>query len=102
MKVQFMNLLEKIMKHNDYPEGSLTVEQCDEINSWTPCDLIAREYLNNGGGSAKGFLGITPEECVDAYNYMCEIKDELIDKHYISERAYNASGCLLWFNWSFD
>ena len=102
MKKSFENTLKKIMEHNDYPEGAITVKICNELEKWTPCDLIAREYLNNGGGSAKGFLGILPYQCVNAYKYMCEIKEELIEKDMINKKAWNNFGFPLWDNYEFD
>ena len=102
MKKWFENTLKKIMEYNEYPEGALTVEACTAINKWTPCDLIAREYLNNGGGSAKGFLGLYPYQCKKAYDYMCEIKQELIEKGMVNKEAWNNSGFPLWDNYEFD
>jgi hypothetical protein len=55
----FKSYLKKVMEHNDYTSDMTTVDVCNEKDKWTPCDLILREYYNNGGGSAKGFLGIT-------------------------------------------
>lgn len=104
IKQWFLNRLKKIIEHNHYPENALTVEECDKIGkcgSWTPCDLIAREYLNNGGGSSKGFLGITSSECVKCYDYMQDIKQELIEKHMINESATNNSGFTLWTCYNF-
>ena len=101
MKKWFINRLKTVMEHNDYPTDCITVENCRSIDSWTPCDLIAREYLNNGGGSAKGFLGLTKAECIRCYDYMKEIKQELIDLHYVNEKAWNNYGITLWTNYNF-
>ena len=98
----FKNLLQKIMKHNDYEENWLDVKTCDSVELWTPCDLIAREYLNNGCGSAKGFLGITPSECEKAYDYMCEHKDYIVEQELINYEARNNFGFPLWKNYEFD
>ena len=102
MEKWFINTLKKVMAHNDYEEYWLTAKECDKVGKWTPCDLIAREYLNNGCGSAKGFLGITPNTCLKAYKYMCEIKKELIDSDYISIDAWNNSSFMLWTDYNFD
>ena len=101
MKKWFKNRLLKVMAHNDYTENMLTASVCDERGYWSPADLIAREYLNNGGGSAKGFLGLTTAECVRCYNYMVEIRQELIDGDYISKSAVNNHGFPLWNNYDF-
>ena len=97
----FKNRLKTIMKHYGYGEEQITAKECDKTNNWTPCDLIAREYLNNGGGSARGFLGISPSECVRCYDYMCENNDYLIMNDLVNERATNNSGFTLWTNWNF-
>ena len=101
LKKWFMNRLHTIMEHNDYEEDWLDVETCDANGKWTPCDLIAREYLNNGGGSAKGFLGITRSTCITCYDYMQEVKDELIQLNMISKEAWNNSGFPLWHDYNF-
>ena len=98
----FITTLKKVMEHNEYTPEMLTVEECDKQDRWTPCDLILREYLNNGGGSAKGFLGIGPKACESAYRYICEHKQELIEQNYINKDAHNNFGFSLWKNWNFD
>ena len=102
IKKWFLNRLNTIMEHNDYPADYLTTDKCDTINKWTPADLIAREYLNNGGGSAEGFLGISRAECIKSYYYMCEIKEDLINAHMINEKAHNNFGFPLWNDYNFD
>lgn len=97
----FKDLLAKVMEHNDYPNDCLDYKTCNTINSWTPADLIVREYLNNGGGSAQGFLGITTEECQKCYDYIVENKEYFIYNDLVNERATNNSGWELWFNWNF-
>lgn len=101
MKKWFLNRLHTIMEHNNYPANALTVEECSARNLWTPADLIAREYLNNGGGSAKGFLGISCAECKKCYDYMREIRQELIDAKMVNEKAWNNFGFSLWSNYNF-
>lgn len=101
MKRWFMNRLLTIMKHNNYTDDMLDVSHCNAHNKWTPCDLIAREYLNNGGASARGFLGISKTECIRSYNYMREIKEELLKKNYVNESAWNNSGIRLWKEYNF-
>ena len=101
LPIWFRNRLKKIMEHNEYPEDCLTVTNCLTIDNWSPCDLIAREELNNGGGSAGGFLGITPTECHKCYYFMKENKQLFIDKDLISKTAWNNSGFQLWDNYDF-
>ena len=101
LKQWFINKLAKIMAHNDYKEDWLTVETCDKNGKWTPCDLIAREYLNNGGGSAKGFLGISTGDCLKCYYYMKEVKEELVNANMVSEKGWNNFGFPLWENYDF-
>ena len=101
----FIERLNKVCKHNNYVPNSFTVRECDKIGangSWTPCDLIAREYLNNGCGSAKGFLGLTPSECMECYIYMCANKELILKLDYVNETARNNSGFTLWTNYNFD
>lgn len=98
----FKNKLKTIMKHNGRKEDeSISADDCDKLGVWTPCDLIAREELNNGGGSARGFLGITPSDCHKCYNYMKEHKEYLVDNNLISEKAWNNSGYPLWHSHNF-
>lgn len=102
----FQNRMKTILEHNGFDSNletaSITVAECEPKDLWTPCDLIAREYLNNGGGSAKGFLGIGCRECERCYEYMCDIKDILIENDLISKEAWNNSGFGLWSNYNFD
>lgn len=98
----FKNRIKKIMAHNGYLEDMVDANTCEKHNKWTPCDLIAREYLNNGGGSSKGFLGTMPSECRRCYYYMIENKDYLIANDLISKEAWNNSGFPLWHDYNFD
>lgn len=93
---QFNNTLLKVAKHVGLLPTEQTVGECDKKNAWTPTDLILREYYNNGGGSAKGFLGITMNTCIQAYNYIKEHQNELVSKDYINKDGYNNSGFPLW------
>lgn len=101
LKLWFTNCLKKVAEHNDYTSDMMTVSACDPCGKWTPADLIAREYLNNGAGSAKGFLGITPSKCREAYAYMCENRQTLIDLDLVSKEAWNNHGFPLWVNYNF-
>ena len=101
IKKWFLNRLKTIMEHNEYEQEWLTESVCNEHEKWTPCDLIAREYLNNGCGSSKGFLGITPSECRKCYDYMKEHKDYLVENDLVNEKAWNNSGFPLWSNYNF-
>ena len=101
MKKSLQTLIEKVMTHNNYQNNQITATECDKIDRWTPVDLIIREYLNNGGGSAKGFLGIQPYQCRKAYEELKQIKQELIDKDLIHKDAWNASGFTLWTDYNF-
>lgn len=98
----FMNRLHTIAKHNEYPEGSLTVAQCDKIGkcgSWTPVDLILREYYNNGGGSSQGFLGIPTRECLHCYEFIRDNQEMLRDMDYYNEKGISNWGFTLWSNY---
>lgn len=101
-KTQFDNRIKKVMEHNGYSEEMRTVKACEEKGYWTPVDLIIREWLNNGGGSSKGFLGLTRAECRDCYNYAARHKDELIEENLVSESATNNFGLHLWSNYGYD
>ena len=97
---EFERVMNKVMKHNDFAPNMTTVAECDKAGKWTPCDLVMREILNNGGWSAKGFLGISCDDCYDAYNYIKEHIEEFIAADRISEEAWNNSGCPLWDNYN--
>ena len=98
----FKNRLKTIVKHNNQEEDKdITFEACNAKGLWTPCDLIAREELNNGSGSAEGFLGITPSENRKCYDYMKQNKDYLVEQHLVSEKAWNNSGFPLWSDYNF-
>lgn len=98
---KFNNIIKKVMAHNNYTEDMQTVAVCNEHQSWTPCDLVIREYLNNGCGSAKGFLGITAGMCEQAFDYICEHKETLISADKINKDRWNNSGFPLWHNYDF-
>ena len=100
MEKWFEDTIKKVAKHNEYGKAR-TVEECTKLGMWTPCDLILREYLNNGGGSAKGFLGISTAQCIKSYNYAKTIKQELIDKNLINQNAQNNFGFTLWTDYNF-
>lgn len=99
MEKWFLNALKRIMKHNNYPDDWVTVSKCDEVNKWTPVDLILREYYNNGGGSAKGFLGISTALCEKCYYYIRENAQEFIDADMVNKKGVNNSGFTLWDNY---
>ena len=92
----FENQLKKVMEHNNYKPNMLTVEECEKTNQWTPCDLIYREYLNNGGGSAKGFLGLTRANCIKGAMFIKEHFKELVDNDLLSKEGRNNFGFVLW------
>ena len=96
IKTWFKNRLEIIMKHNDYESHWLTEKICNKVEKWTPCDLILREYYNNGGGSSQGFLGISKNECIKCYDYIKENLNELLELNMISKDGWNNSGYSLW------
>lgn len=95
----FTTVLKTVMAYNDFTEDMLTVKVCDAKNKWTPTDLILREYLNNGGGSSKGFLGITKSKCFEAVRFIKDNLEELIALDYISEKGFNNFGMQLWDNY---
>lgn len=97
----FENRIKKVMKHNGYDESMVTSSACNELGYWSPCDLIAREWLNNGGGSAKGFLGLTKAECARCYDYMVENREAIVAMGLVSERAWNNCGFALWNDYQF-
>lgn len=97
----FENRLKTIMSHNSYGEDWLTTTICEEHKKWTPCDLIIREYLNNGGCSSRGFLGIAYSECYRCYDFIKANKEDLIAMDYINKDGWNNSGFLLWKDWNF-
>ncbi len=92
----FLNRLHTIMKHNEYSEDMITVTACDKQNQWTPTDLILREYYNNGGGSSKGFLGISRSECYRCFKFIKENQSELKQLDYYNETGFNNFGFKLW------
>ena len=96
MEKWFMNILKKVMQYNGFKENMITVNECDKENCWTPCDLILREYLNNNGGSAKEFLGITKAQCTKAYNYILANKKTLLHLNYLNRTGFNNLGFRLW------
>lgn len=98
----FKNTIKQVMEHNDYKPSWTTTVKCNEAKKWTPCDLIIRETLNNGGGSAKGFLGIDKKRCLNAYEYICAHKVELIDLDLINKEGWNNWGISLWSNYNFN
>lgn len=95
----FLNRLHAIMKHNDYTEEMITVQECDKQQKWTPTDLILREYYNNGGGSSKGFLGITCAQCIKCFDYIKENQKMLQEMDFYSEKGFNNWGFPLWNNY---
>ncbi len=96
----FCNTLTKIMNHNEYAPEMLTVEECTKRNKWTPTDLILREYYNNGGGSAKGFLGISPNQCIKCYRFIKENQEMFRKLDLYNDTGYNNSGWMLWTNYN--
>ena len=101
MKLWFKNRLTTIMEHNEYSPDMTTYSVCNAKNKWTPVDLIIREQLNNGGDSARGFLGLTPSECRRCYNYIKENKEFFIENDMVSPEGYNNFGFTLWKNYNF-
>ena len=95
----FLNRLHTIMAHNDYTNDMLTTATCTPNGKWTPTDLILREYYNNGGGSAKGFLGISKAECIKCYKYAHDNQELLKSADYYNECGWNNYGFELWNNY---
>ena len=94
----FKNRLKTVMKHNEYEPEMITVSVCNKTEKWTPCDLIIREVYNNGGGSSKGFLGLTREQTYQAFNFIVENQKLLKEMDYYNESGWNNFGCVLWTN----
>ena len=88
----FVDILKKVYETGYYEDEELV----ENNGSYTPVDLIARECLNNGGGSYMGFFGISEDECVSAFGYIVEHQDELAELHLYSKDGYNNFGCQLW------
>ena len=95
-KKDFDKIIAQVKKHNDYGKDWDTVKECEKHGKWTPVDLICREYLNNGGGSARGFLGITPKKCEDAYHYIVDHNQEIYEQGLLHQEGWNNSGFPLW------
>lgn len=98
----FRTQIETIKKHNKYEslgiEGA-TATECAKHDKWSPCDLIIREELNNGGGSAKGFLGLTPKRCHNGYDFIVKHQEELKAMDMYSKDGWNNSGFPLWHDY---
>ena len=99
LPIWFRHRLEKIMAHNGYTENMITVEECNKQDKWTPVDLVLREWYNNGGGSSKGFLGITRSDCERCYEFIKTHSMWLKDLDYYNECGKNNWGFTLWANW---
>lgn len=103
-KDRFERLMVKIATYNEYPLNACqTVDECNKIGengSWTPVDLVCREYYNNGCGSAKGFLGITPKECKECFDYILEHQEELKQENRYNKDGYNNFGFPLWSDYN--
>lgn len=99
LPIWFVNRLKKIIKHNDYEQDMITVKVCEPKGKWTPTDLILREYYNNGGGSAKGFLGLTRADTYRCYDFIRDNQKLLKEMDYYSENGYNNWGFKLWSNY---
>lgn len=102
LPIWFRNRVKKVMEHNNYhKEDWITSQVCEENGKWSPCDLIIREELNNGGGSAKGFLGLTTAECHKCYDFLVENKEIVKKLDLVSEKGVNNWGFTLWSNWNY-
>ena len=86
----------KVMAHNDYEEGMDLAKACDERGYWSPVDLMMREYYNNGGGSAKGFLGISTSECIRCAEHIVANQGKLREMGAYSKDGFNNFGFPLW------
>lgn len=100
-KQQFENRIKKVMAHNNYTPDMITASACGALEEprWSPLDLILREYYNNGGGSAKGFLGLTKGECIACYEYARDHQEELKQADLYNERGVSNWGFTLWDNY---
>ena len=96
----FRNRIKTVMEHNDFEAHWITVDACEEHNNWTPVDLMLREEYNNGSGSAKGFLGLTPAQNYECYQFIKEHQNELRELNLYSKDGYNNWGCKLWSDYN--
>lgn len=101
LPIWFRNRVKKVMEHNDYTEDMVSVNVCEKRGKWTPCDLIIREELNNGGGSAQGFLGLTSIECHTCYKFLVNNKELVKSMDLVNEQGWNNSGFKLWNDWNY-
>ncbi len=99
LPIWFMNRLKKVMEHNDYEQDMITTKVCTPKDRWTPTDLIIREVYNNGGGSSKGFLGLTKAQTLQAFDFIRDNQETLKEMDYYNEKGFNNFGLPLWKNW---
>ena len=102
----FRNQIETVLRHNDYAKecgitdpSQATATECAKHDRWSPCDLILREEYNNGGGSARGFLGLTPSQCHNGYRFIKEHQEELKAMDMYNKDGRNNFGFSLWHDY---
>lgn len=80
----------------DYLKTNITPDSWSEIEptekNWSIADLFLRQYLNN---MCDGF-GM--KNVCEVYDYLCEIKSDLIKFNLISKEGWNNSGYPIWDN----
>ena len=96
----FRNRITKVMEHNDFEAHWITVDVCEKLDKWTPVDLMLREHYNNGDGSAKGFLGLTPAQNYKCYQFIKEHQNELRELNLYNKDGYNNWGFKLWSDYN--
>ena len=101
LPIWFRNRVKKVMEHNKFTADMISVKVCDRKQKWTPCDLIIREELNNGGGSAKGFLGLSTADCHKCYDFLVKNKEMVKKLDLVNEKGVNNWGFTLWSNWNY-
>lgn len=63
---------------------------------WTLPELFIRQWLNNGCD------GFDLEYVGDTYDWLVEIKDDLIRLDMVSKEGFNNSGFPLWNDYDYD
>ena len=90
LRMLFENMSDKARKPFSNPRLH-TVNK----KSWTPADLFIRQYLNN----LEDGLGLI--KVLAVYEYLCGVKNVLVENDLVSPKGWNAAGNLLWEDYGF-